>query len=195
LDGAKSFLAEFRKIFKAHSHNAGGVYILHCERKKHSDGSECERGDCHRKHYWVWGPHVHFVGWGYFDNSAQVHSKTGWVYKTISDGEKSRNIYETVRYQLSHAGLFKNNGMVVRYIAQGTLGKKTIVSRSREPVLCPVCQSALRRRAVYPDGTIDLASDIGPYTESRMICKWLLTAKQLSRLLGDGLVGGSSLRG
>jgi hypothetical protein len=42
----------------------GGVIFFHPWRRRHMDGSECKRKDCHHKHQWVWGPHFHFVGYG-----------------------------------------------------------------------------------------------------------------------------------
>lgn len=178
-DGGESFRKAFTKVFKAHSRYYGGTFILHCERKKHTDGTECEEHNCNRKHIWVWGPHIHYIGWGYFDNSALVHSKTKWIYKTIDDGGKVRNIFKTVHYQLTHAATFKRGQMLVRYIGMATQGRKQLSAKHREPVQCRICGSDLRRNGVYPDGTIDHNIDQGPYHVLKVEYIWVIRHKSI----------------
>lgn len=180
-DGGKAFIDSFKKAFKSNTKYFGGVFILHCERKKHSDGTECGVHGCTRKHHWEWGPHIHYIGWGYFNNSALVHSKTGWMYKTIDDGGRARNVYDTVNYQLSHAATFKSGQQIVRYIGMATWGGKRIISKKREPVECSFCGSQLIRRTVYPDGTIDLTTDQGPCTHLRLEYAWYIRRNRLKK--------------
>jgi hypothetical protein len=35
------------------------------------------------REYCYWSPHFHVVGFGYLENSRELHSRTGWVYKLI----------------------------------------------------------------------------------------------------------------
>lgn len=178
-DGGEAFRQSFNNVLKTHGRFYGGTPILHCERKKHSDGSECDVKRCNRHHTWVWGPHIHYVGWGYFDNSALVHSKTGWVYKVIDDGAQDRSIYQTVRYQLSHAATFRSGQMLVRYVGMATKGRKVEKSRHIDNVQCRICGADLHRRAIYPDGTLDLTADIGLCTHVRIDYEWVLRTKRL----------------
>lgn len=161
-DGGKAFREAFKRTLKARTHYYGGAFILHCERKKHTDGTECEEKRCRKKHIWVWGPHIHYVGWGYFDNSGEVHQRTGWVYKVVED-QGPRNVYETVRYQLSHATIFPDQGrqMLVRYIGMATWGRKEKVGSHREVLTCSICGEEMRKVGDY-HGHLDLSIDLGP---------------------------------
>lgn len=178
-DGGKAFIKEWARVFKSHSKHFGGVRIIHWERKKHTDGSACEDKFCKRKHVWVWGPHVHYVGWGWFNNSALVHHKTGWVYKTIDDGAKVRNVFDTVRYQLTHAGLVKRElrvkeslepvhdldqvGNALSYVGMCSTNKggKSTLRSTLEPCYCEVCQSELHRYGALNDKSADFSYDLG----------------------------------
>lgn len=88
----------------------GGIVVVHPWRKKHDDNSTCENRACRERHWWVWGPHVHLVGWGNFRRVPRRGSKEegiykrrmhGWQYHRITD-VGTRDIYGTVRYQLTH---------------------------------------------------------------------------------------------
>lgn len=181
-DGGESLRKEFSRVFKSSTKYYGGTFILHCERKKHTDGTECEDHNCRRKHIWVWGPHIHYVGWGYFKNSALFHKETRWIYKTVDDGGNVRNIFKTVRYLLTHAATFKRGQMLVRYIGMATSGRKQIKEKHKEAVQCRICGEELRRNGVYPDGTVDHTIDQGPYNVIKVETVWIIRTKALAKV-------------
>jgi hypothetical protein len=93
-DAAKSLWLVFNKMLKKLAKDGfyGGVAFLHCERG-------------HKGKDWEWSPHVHFLGYGFLDDSEVFFKKTGWVY-VILKNRGERNVYTTVSYELNHSALF-----------------------------------------------------------------------------------------
>lgn len=112
-DGGRSFEKAARKVLDWAAQD--GFYaceaMLHLEREKHKDGSDCIGKDCDRptsEHVWVWGPHYHCVGYGFFKGNDMVQWKFGksWTLSVIPEGEgKDRSGYATLMYQGSHASI------------------------------------------------------------------------------------------
>jgi len=123
----------------------GGVVVVHPWRLKHEeDGSSCERKDCKRYHVWMWGPHVHFIGWGRFARSDKVHkSGRGWVYRAIPD-RTGRDIWATCYYQLTHCAVVPG-GQSYAWVGLMSTRAVAVVKRERawEPEVCPVCGELL----------------------------------------------------
>jgi hypothetical protein len=110
-DGGKKVRVKANRILRRFARNGfyGGTLIFHPWRKKHvDDGSECDDPNCKdREHYWHWGPHYHYVGYGFFAPGNEVYEKTGWILKRIEEADGAvRDAYATARYQLTHAGIF-----------------------------------------------------------------------------------------
>ena len=199
-DGGKSFRKTASAIIRGNSKYYGGALVVHWERKKHTDGTACELKGCRRKHIWVWGPHVHYIGWGFFENSAYVHSQTGWVYKTIDDDGRVRNVFDTVRYQLTHAGLVKRElvvkestqavhdqdqvGNAVSYIGMCSMNKggKVAVGESWETCQCEVCHAELHRYGALNDKLADFGYDQGPVEVRRVLFEFRLSASLQRKL-------------
>jgi hypothetical protein len=127
----------------------GGVVVVHPWRKKHADGSACEHRECDERHVWVWGPHVHFVGWGRFIPSHQVNG--GWIYKHIQD-RGSRDIWATCFYQLTHGAIIPGKqayswvGLMSSH-AMSLVKKVSFWSFD----VCPDCGEPIYRDAVDPE--------------------------------------------
>lgn len=125
---------------------AGGAVMLHLERKRHDDGTECERRRCKKHHVWIWGPHFHFLGYGWFQDFEAYNARPGgWQYFPIGDGQP-RDTYDTLFYQVTHAALFidqdgRQKGQVLHYVRDfGNASiKQTVEKGTAEPVPCPVC--------------------------------------------------------
>ena len=102
-----------------------GVVVFHSHRLQRSDGSfigedELEKFDSPENVNLrdmfkgckpVWGPHWHFVGYGYLIPSDEFHKKyPDWVYKRLKEKKLSgkhnlyreRDVLATVRYLLTH---------------------------------------------------------------------------------------------
>ncbi len=100
-------------LMRRYCRGYGGVLVLHPWRQVHLDGSECKRHDCKRPHTWVWSPHFHFVGVGWWTRSDIFYAETGWTYSKFGRGVKARrgldpsqrSLYGTVHYELTHCGV------------------------------------------------------------------------------------------
>lgn len=174
-----------QRFFKDRAY--GGYLIFHGERRKHVDGSECDVKHCTKRHVWTWGPHFHYIGYGYFENSSYVHSKTGWVVKRIEDrGE--RDIYSTVHYQLTHAGLFLDpetgEQRGTAYWSYGLFANCNAGSVKSpvqyEAIKCSKCQQDLHEYYVV-DQLPDWTADLGPYRKVVQERTYYLTKPALRR--------------
>lgn len=108
-DGGKSAWSSIDNILKESAQGGvyAGVVIMHLERKRHKDGTECGRHGCTRRHVWIWGPHFHFIGYGFFQRSDDFYQSTdGWVYKRIAEKSGTRDIASTAFYVLTHSASF-----------------------------------------------------------------------------------------
>lgn len=164
-DRGRQFWADYQDFFNSIVRGFyGGASVVHYWRKKHADGSECTfkpkrvNGKLTRcpkgKHYWRWGPHVHYVGYGWFEELPHDHSEyDGWNYKVLLD-DKPRSFSATIGYLLTHCGLFlddqgRQRGQVVRWTGSFSKGKvnKVASHRHSEPKKCPVkgCPNNLHR--------------------------------------------------
>lgn len=138
----------------------GGWCCLHLWRKKHQDGSECGRKGCLKAHQWVWGPHFHYLGYGYFEDSVDVAERTGWIYNIMKD-KTSRSAFSTAFYQLTHAAVFldaegESLGQVGRWIgafSNSKGGKHKVMYDGVEYELCDTCHMPYH---YYPSEINDL---------------------------------------
>lgn len=184
-DGARQYERHLYKIMKEGFQGGyyAGVIVTHMERKKHTDGTECERDGCTRKHVWRWGPHTHFIGYGHMVDSEYFHDRTNWIYRNVKPG-KPRDLYQTILYALSHSAHFhkvdskgnrrsrpayRNVGLISSY-RMGQL----VVAKYDEQQLCQ-CQEPLHKYAVPEGFALDSPEiseyykqeDLGPYLLAR----------------------------
>lgn len=175
----------------------GGDIIVHGERRKHLDGSDCDARRCRQRHQWVWGPHIHFIGYGFFENSALFHAESGWVYKRVED-DGERDIFSTAKYQLTHAALFlgadgEQVGTAYHHIGQmaNCKGGRTVLDKQQETVPCDTCKKELHEYAA--DGNEpDLANDRGEHLVWRVEVEWYINGrakKFVQKLLAEWLEG------
>lgn len=188
-DGGKKARKKAVSILRKYAKDGyfGGTLILHPWRRKHiDDGSECDDPNCQdREHYWHWGPHFHYLGYGFFQSGDIIYQKTGWIFKRIEEKDGAeRNAYATARYQLTHAGIFLdrighveerygNETMVgkdaqkglayhyVGFMSNSKLGHE-VTDHHQEECHCEECQEALREYHELPDGTADVAQTEAP---------------------------------
>ena len=185
-DGGKALrklaYRHFNKYFKDRAY--GGFLIFHGERKKHKDGTECEDRNCNKVHQWVWSPHFHYLGYGYFSpESPLYHSETGWIYKNIGSANQ-RDAFLTANYQLSHAGTFldlKTSKQVgSAYWAVGMLanckGGRKVLNRSTESVPCSLCAKALHDYGVRFD-VPDWSDDRGEHLRYVLVVEYYINRK------------------
>ena len=58
------------------------------------------------KHDWYFSPHFHVIASGHLINSADFHTKTGWIYKNLGD---RKSFKDTIYYLLTHCANHKNH--------------------------------------------------------------------------------------
>jgi len=132
-EGLNRAYQEARKLLQKYCRGYGGVLILHPWRQIHLDGSQCGRHDCQKKHTWVWSPHFHYIGVGWWIRSDEFFAATGWTYTKFGYGtrkrrdvkESQRSLYNTLHYQLSHCGILVEGKHIydrdARLPVQGTI--------------------------------------------------------------------------
>ena len=84
---------------------SGGVMIYHGYRMPNDSHPLSE------------SPHWHVLGYGWLEKTDKIYSDTGWVIKNLG---VRKSVYETARYQLSHATL----GIISDPPAEGILPKR-----------------------------------------------------------------------
>ena len=112
-EGLNKAFTQARNLLKRYCRGYGGILILHPWRQIHLDGSRCGRHDCQKKHTWVWSPHFHYIGVGWWIKSNEFYRLTGWTYSKFGYGvkrrkgvdERQRSLINTLSYQLSHCGV------------------------------------------------------------------------------------------
>jgi len=112
-EGLNRAYEEARKLLKKYCRGYGGILILHPWRQIHLDGSRCGRHDCTKRHTWVWSPHFHYLGVGWWTKADEFYAATGWTYSKFGYGvkkrrgadESRRSLYNTLHYELSHCGI------------------------------------------------------------------------------------------
>ena len=124
---------EARKLLKRYCRGYGGILVLHPWRQIHLDGSRCGRHDCQKKHTWVWSPHFHYLGVGWWIKSDEFYRISGWTYSKFGYGvkkrkgvdERQRSLYNTLHYEFSHCGILTEGRQIydrdARLPVQGTI--------------------------------------------------------------------------
>lgn len=91
---------------KYNQHKEGGaVAVIHLTYAAHEDGTPCHDKYCNLDHHDEWGPHVHFYGFLYFEQSKIIQRETGAVVrKHPIDYAKygPRKASVTLKYELGH---------------------------------------------------------------------------------------------
>ena len=86
-------------------------------------------------------PHFHLLAYGKITNTTEFHNKTQWLIKNKGDMKNEIDIFNCVRYMLSHAGIRKRTH-VVRYLGDISYRKLKV---EKEPFEhnCPHCNLPL----------------------------------------------------
>lgn len=192
-DRGKRFRNECIRVMRQYSRDGvfGGTMITHLYRKKHLDGSECGRKKCGKKHSWEYGPHIHYIGYGYFVNSDIVHDRTGWVYKNIKPGQK-RDVFDTAYYLLTHSAIFTDTvlngdvmtiGMSYTWVGQLAYSKggRKEITKEYEVQKCPVCGDSIHKYQMDLSGKIDYDYDMGEMVRKNEVMRWYVNLTKRKR--------------
>jgi hypothetical protein len=210
-EGLNRAYQEGRKMLQNYCRGYGGVFILHPWRQIHLDGSHCGRHDCREKHTWYWSPHFHFIGVGWWLKSDEFYRQTGWVYSKFGYGvkkrqgvdERTRSLFNTLNYQLSHCGILVEGkhiydrdarlpvlgtielaqvGQVVRYVGlfSNSKGGFRVEKKTFEVQACPHCKSDMHKFDLVMDDKGDwlLHSDRGQFKEWVEVKRWYINHRQ-----------------
>ena len=163
-DRGESFRTTATALIRDHSKDGfyAGTTFVHPFRYEHVDGSCCEDPECEEEHFYIYSPHVHYLGHCFLERSDSFHDQTGWIYKNIDPGSR-RSLFATVRYELSHVGVFMKEepveldqhltgemmwhviGTVYSHIGKysNSCGGGERLSSQQVESRCPKCQSIL----------------------------------------------------
>jgi hypothetical protein len=86
-------------------------------------------------------PHFHLIVYGHVTNTTKLYNKTKWIIKNKGNLEREIDIFNCVRYMLSHAGIRKGN-QVIRYLGDISYRKLKIEKESGKHD-CPYCELPL----------------------------------------------------
>jgi len=129
----------------------GGTIIFHSFRY-HKDVKQ-----------WYYSPHFHVIGFGWIEKTTENYYKNGWIVKNKGCRQST---FATVYYQLSHAGIKKNNHALV-WFGDLSYSKLKVEKEEIEANICPYCRDKLREVESYgvfyckpPDVEIELLVDL-----------------------------------
>jgi len=86
-------------------------------------------------------PHFHLLVYGKVTNTTEFYSKTQWLIKNKGDMKTDVDIFNCVRYLLSHAGVRKRTH-VIRYLGDISY-RKLKVEKEPKYHFCPYCELPL----------------------------------------------------
>jgi hypothetical protein len=93
-------------------------------------------------------PHFHLIVYGHVTNTTEFYNKTKWIILNKGDLEKELDIFNCVRYMLSHAGV-KSRKQVIRYLGDISY-RKLKVEKMSEKHHCPYCELPLTIFRIIP---------------------------------------------
>ena len=93
-------------------------------------------------------PHFHLIEYGHVTNTTKLYNKTKWLIKNKGNLEREIDIFNCVRYQLSHAGIRKGN-QTIRYLGDISYRKLKIEKKSTKHH-CPYCELPLTIFRIVP---------------------------------------------
>ena len=86
-------------------------------------------------------PHFHLIVYGKVTNTTEFYNKTKWLIKNKGDLKKELDIFNCVRYMLSHSGV---NGRKFSIIYLGDISyRKLKVEKESKSHHCPYCELPL----------------------------------------------------
>ena len=86
-------------------------------------------------------PHFHLLVYGRITNTTEFYNKTRWLIKNKGELKRDIDIFNCVRYLLSHAGV-KKGTQVVRYLGDISY-RKLKVEKDPQRHVCPYCELPL----------------------------------------------------
>ena len=112
---------------------------------------------------WYYSPHYHIIGFGWIECVTENYQKNGWVVKNKGFRDST---FATFYYQLSHAGIKRNNHTLI-WFGDLSYSKLKIEKEDVDNNICPYCHAKLREVESYgvfyckpPDTAMELLVDL-----------------------------------
>ena len=112
---------------------------------------------------WYYSPHFHVIGFGWIENTVENYKRNGWVVKNKGFRDST---FATFYYQLSHAGIKKQNHTLV-WFGDLSYSKLKVEKEDHDEDVCPYCNAKLKEVESYglfyckpPDVSIELQVDV-----------------------------------
>jgi len=107
----------------------------------------------HSRHGQNISPHFHIIGSGYIHNTKEIQTQSGYVVFNAGKRTTELEVLATLKYQLSHCSLSKQEGKeqrtthVISYFGQFSYTKVLCskVEKILMPVICGHCGGAIKR--------------------------------------------------
>ncbi len=93
-------------------------------------------------------PHFHLIVYGHVTNTTEIYNKTKWIILNKGNLETEVDIFNCVRYMLSHAGV-KSRSHALRYLGNISY-RKLKVEKISEKHHCPYCELPLTIFRIIP---------------------------------------------
>ena len=82
-------------------------------------------------------PHFHLIVYGHLTDTTKFYNKTKWLIKNLGSLDREIDIFNCVRYMLSHAGI-KKRGHAIRYLGDISY-RKLKIEKEPQTHHCPYC--------------------------------------------------------
>jgi len=90
---------------------------------------------------WYYSPHFHILASGWIENTKELYSKEGWIVKNLGVRKTPGEIFATIHYELSHAGIRKKTNAVTWFGKFSYRKLKVIIPEIKHQ--CPLCKADL----------------------------------------------------
>ena len=138
-------LKQMKKILRS----GGGLYVGHPWRFQDVNGNPVpwKHSDLNQQaespiidSYAVYGPHLHFIIWGWLIDVDECFERFKFRYKYLSATPSELEVYYCVRYLLTHTAVL-DRSHVVRYFGQASYNRVEVVQEWKELIraTCPDC--------------------------------------------------------
>ena len=92
-----------------------------------------EKNNC-----WYYSPHFHILGRGWIEKTKDLYNKEGWIVKGLGVRNTDGEIFATMHYELTHAGIRKKTNAVT-WFGKFSYVKLKIPKQDVDDKTCPDC--------------------------------------------------------
>jgi len=104
-----------------------------------------EKNNC-----WYYSPHFHILGRGWIEKTKELYNKQGWIVKGLGVRNTDGEIFATMHYELTHAGI-RNRTNAVTWFGKFSYVKLKVSKDDPDSNCCPDCGAKLVRIVFVDD--------------------------------------------